>query len=119
MPTPKQIRALVQRKPKVVAFTKSQIRGDCFGYACTHAQKIGGEVVHGEVTHPWDKTKFKHAWVEHEGKVYDWQTEHLKRPQLSVEQFHAQWKPASTRRYTSADAMKRATKSKHFGPWGD
>jgi hypothetical protein len=87
-------------------------------YAYDFAKREGGTLKHGMVTHPWDKNDFWHAWVEKDGKIYDWQTAEVRKTEpASVSDFYAWWKPRDVTSYTAAEAQKHAHKSKHYGPW--
>ena len=95
--------------------------GECFGYAYELVTKKGGGVLkHGTVTHPWDKTAFPHAWVEKDGKVYDWQTAEVRRTgpgPLPVADFYKWWKPQDVKIYTADEARGQAARAGHYGPW--
>ena len=91
--------------------------GECFMYAYDFAKQNGGTLKHGMVTHPWDKNDFWHAWVEKDGKVFDWQTEQRNADPVDVADFHTWWKPRDIRTYTVEDARKLAWRDKHYGPW--
>jgi len=103
-------------KPRVVC-------GECFSYAYQFVTKQGGVLKHGTVTHPWDKNDFPHAWVEKDGKVYDWQTAEVRKTgPLPVTDFYKWWKPHDVKIYTADEARVQAARAKHrrldaYGPW--
>lgn len=92
--------------------------GDCYRYAYQllreHPEAI---LAHGTVVHPWDGTEFEHAWVELDGKVYDWQTKTMHRDPMTVAEFDAAWKTRNVRKYQAEQAMKNAVRHGHYGPW--
>lgn len=103
-------------KPRVVC-------GECFIYAYQFVTKQGGTLKHGTVTHPWDKNEFPHAWVEKDGKIYDWQTAEVRKTgPLAVTDFYTWWKPHDVTTYTADEARVQAARAKHrrldaYGPW--
>jgi len=107
--------------------------GDCYRYAYHRTSEEGGTLVHGTVEQPFARPSrsYGHAWVEHEGTVYDWQTMEAHGggnwmgkgyPQ---EVFYELFKPTEMTRYTSEEALTAAASSTggrlgggaHYGPW--
>ena len=105
---------LVQRLRALV----ESAEGDCFRYAYKRVQK-GGTLVHATVIHPWTKKPFDHAWVEDDGKAYDWQTSQglgKGKPRM-VAEFRELWKPSAEKTYTADEAKVQVLRTKHYGPW--
>jgi hypothetical protein len=99
-------------------FMSSYPLGECFSYAYQFVTRRGGVLKHGTVTHPWDKTRFPHAWVEKDGKIYDWQTTEVRKADpLPEAAFKKLWKPQNVRSYTADEARAQALRTKHYGPW--
>jgi hypothetical protein len=78
--------------------------GQCFPFAFDEVVERGGVLVHGRVTHPWDKNKYLHAWIEKDGKVLDWQRNQGYRPYgqdvwADKEWWYGAWKPEEIVRY--------------------
>lgn len=83
--------------------------GSCFPWAYANAH--GGKLKHGMVTHPWSGKAYEHAWVERDGRVYDWQTSVGLGPGQtgwSREDFYAKYKPIKIKTY---EAARLASKS--------
>jgi len=60
-----------------------------------------------------------HAWVELDGKVYDWQ--HLVALKLGPQPrraWYAKYKPTNVQEYRQTDVLINMLKHKHHGPWG-
>ncbi len=91
--------------------------GDCYRYAYQRVTTVGGTLVQGTVTHPWDKNKILHAWVEDTGRVFDDQTEVMQREPLDVTTFTKMWKPVKVQRFTADEARAQVLKTRHYGPW--
>ena len=96
--------------------------GDCFRWAAQYAaaEHAKGDVVlvHGTVTHPWDGHKLKHAWVEFDGKVYDWQSSiGLGKWGRPISEWYEAWEPEQMQRYEGPAALALAAKHHHWGPW--
>ena len=100
------------------ALTPRVVCGECFSYAYQFVIKRGGALKHGTVTHPWDKTEFPHAWVEKDGKIYDWQTAEVRKTApLSMTDFYKWWKPQDVKSYNADEARGQAARARHYGPW--
>lgn len=92
--------------------------GDCFRWAYHDVIENGGTLVQGYVIHPWNKKAFQHAWVERNGKVYDWQTIVMQQqPPIDRRIFRERWNPHNTVRYSAAKAARHLLQYKNFGPW--
>lgn len=90
-------------------------------------------LVQGTTVIPFEKPvqKIGHAWVEHRGKAYDWQTMEagyggkFRGKGYPIEVFNEIYKPTGTRRYTQEEAIVALLKSRggdvsggpHYGPW--
>ena len=113
--------------------------GDCYRWAYKYQDKHPGAVlVHGTAAHR-EGTKvagrrFDHAWIEHKGKVLDWQVMKSKHAGMDEyrgngyppEVFKKEFRPREERRYRNhGEAMAgitagvRAHGRMHFGPWHD
>lgn len=96
--------------------------GECYSYTIQFINKLGPEksedamVVHGKVYDKWKDQWYDHAWVEYEGKAYDWQTSH--RDPLTIEDFYEIYTPEDVKQYFAETAMINALRSGHYGPWG-
>jgi len=94
------------------------ICGQCFPWAYRFQKNNGGILVHGMVTHPWDKNTFPHAWVVKGGKVYDWQTVEMRKSDpLSVQEFMKMWKPRPEVEFDKDESMFALAHTHHYGPW--
>lgn len=94
--------------------------GDCFRFAYNRVRELGNGavLVHANVTHPWDKSVFSHAWVEHKQRVIDWQSEVVRKTKpIPIAKFYETWNPKSVRRYSADEALAEMLKAKHLGPW--
>jgi len=99
--------------------------GECFSWALQDAAAYGGTVVHGVVTTPLSSPphRYEHAWVEREGKVYDWQTmeaQHGGRYRgkgYPIDVFYELYRPTATVQYTAGEAVGELSREGHYGPW--
>ena len=84
----------------------------CFDDAAEFCMRNGGTVVHGLIPHP-------HAWVEHEGKV--WQGGMYKGKRvfygLPLAEFYDAYKPLKTTRYPPQLYLTLYKQFNHSGPW--
>jgi len=93
-----------------------QIRNDTSGHTV---------LVHGTVTEPFHRPlhKYPHAWVERDGKVFDWQTieaghgGNFMGVGFPREVFYELFKPTKMKRYNHNAALVAALRSGHHGPW--
>lgn len=96
--------------------------GECFPWAWKLV-KAGGSnaiLVHAIVTHPWDKNKFPHGWVELDGLVYDWQSQVIRKIEpVTIETFYQIWKPENIHKYNKEEALTKLVQEKHYGPWNN
>ena len=80
-------------------------------------------LVHAEVTSPLSDKPFPHAWVERDGKVYDWPTMVAKQSEFAGEgwpekQFYETYKPQNIQKYSEQEAFEKGDeKSGDHGPW--
>jgi len=101
--------------------------GDCFRWAVMDAAEHGGTVVHAVVTEPHSRppARFEHAWVERDGRVYDWQTMTqghggVHRGQgYPVDDFYELWRPEHVHRYSAGEAVGLVSRRRHYGPWSE
>jgi len=93
--------------------------GLCFPYANTALRLFGDAavVVHARVRLA-DGRRVWHAWIEHEGRVYDWQTTERRGKTVPIETYYAVVKPRAITKYTPAEACINAVRRRHHGPWG-
>lgn len=100
--------------------------GQCYDWAFAYARKHpGATLVHGTVTEPFSRPphNFGHAWIVHEGTVYDWQCMEagcggnwngIGYP-LTI--FMNLFSPRKTTKYTPEEALLLANRTGHHGPW--
>ncbi len=110
--------------PEQVSEEHTIPQGECFSWAYRRLQShhARGEhdaaLVHGTVRHPWSGKRYPHAWVEHKGHVYDWQSTQIGLgKQHTVKSFKELYQPVKTKRYTLDQARRAAVRKKHLGPW--
>lgn len=99
-------------------------KGECFSWAFKRLldHHVKGEhdavLVHASVKHPWTGKRYEHAWVEHKGKVYDWQSTAMGLgKQHTVASFKAGYEPKQIKRYNGKQAVRASARAKHYGPW--
>jgi len=101
--------------------------GLCFPWAWRDVFDNGGTLVHGTVTAPQKRPRhtYAHAWVERDGKVYDWQTMkagHGGRHRgkgYPRDLFYDLYEPEEVRRFDQEEAMVNLPRYGHYGPWDD
>lgn len=101
--------------------------GLCFPWAWRDVFDNGGTLVHGMVTTPQKRPRhsYAHAWVERDGKVYDWQTMkagHGGRHRgkgYPRDLFYDLYEPEEVRRFDQEEAMVNLPRYGHYGPWDD
>ena len=100
--------------------------GRCYDYAyrqaMEHIDRSDVVIVHGTVHDAWDKHPFVHAWVERDGRVYDWQTmEYGASKYAGVgwprEAFYEAFQPTDVTRYTPEEVVVNTIRQRHKGPW--
>ena len=100
--------------------------GDCFRFATKLAVDMLKDgiipdddiyVVHGIVHPKHHPREYWHAWVEAQGKVYDWQMRQTKVGSLPITDFYELYQPKNTKKYTPARAVGLAIRHSHAGPW--
>jgi len=82
-------------------------------------------LVHGTVAEPFARPprRYKHAWLELDGVVRDWQTMEAacggkwRGVGYPVEVFDELYQPKRAARYTQDQALKNAVRAGHYGPW--
>lgn len=101
--------------------------GDCFRFATKlgvqmlprgrkNIRESDVRVVHGIVHPKWTKREYPHAWVEANGRAYDWQMRKTVES-ISIEDFYELNRPKDIKKYTPAEAVGMAIKQGHQGPW--
>jgi len=97
--------------------------GQCFPWVL---ENCSGDdvVVHGRVWHQPTKKRFWHAWIERNGRVYDWQRSEMREPWYDMEGFYRITKPTHVKKYPWRKARKIAKtwcvefpRVQPFGPW--
>jgi hypothetical protein len=97
--------------------------GECFTWAYDQILKRpNATLVHGQVTHPkFYPHRYSHAWIEIGDEILDWQHaigfKKRARGPMSRAYFRMVYQPIKTRRFTRAQAIKKARKVGHLGPW--
>jgi len=89
--------------------------GECYSWAWRFVKDNDGILVHGTLINPWDGRQISHAWVELDGYIFDWQTQHT--DPLTINEFIRRWQPSSIKRYSKEEALINVIKFEHFGPW--
>jgi hypothetical protein len=102
--------------------------GDCFRFANNLSRTMLDEgvipeddihVVHAVVREPPPSSsdkRFAHAWVEAQGRAYDWQMQHGP-GSLPIDTYYELRQPSGVNKYPVYEAMARMVKNQHHGPW--
>lgn len=101
-------KALLARVKKVHAETA---KGDCFRFAAKAVQRLGGVLVHGQVTDPKTGRTFPHAWVEIGLYVLD------ESNFLPKDMFYKLASAVEEARFAPDDVPVMMLREKHWGPW--
>jgi hypothetical protein len=90
--------------------------GTCYPDAVKIARKLNDPVtvVHGKVWQAPEKKWINHAWVEHEGKVYD----SIFPEGIDARRYERLLKPKAAHRYDKWKAVALCVGKGHWGPWG-
>jgi len=109
-------------KPRPAYESLTEAAGLCFKYVFDWAVKNIEDghksVVHGEVENPHLKGhRYWHAWIEKDGRIYDWQTEQAGKQPMRYFKWYALMKPKDMKRYTAKEVVQKCFKTKHQGPW--
>lgn len=99
------------------------VTGDCFSAAANLAiiKMPFAQIVHGIVTGtgPLEGVRFAHAWVEHDGYVFD----HSNGRELCLPQTMyykvGQITEDGVNRYKPIQAQRMMLSSGHYGPWAE
>jgi hypothetical protein len=98
--------------------------GKCFSWAWKRIVELDNRdarLVHARVRFPWPPEggdMLLHAWLEYDGKVYDWQNVVMRKPQAqTVEAFYEIWKPEQVESYSVRQALEMYRRHRHTGPW--
>tara|TARA_R110000803_G_scaffold184881_1_gene247199 strand:+ start:127 stop:486 length:360 start_codon:yes stop_codon:yes gene_type:complete len=115
--------------------TESQLRsivteviacGDCYRWAWKYVLKHDDAImVHGTIQQPFssDKKKINHAWVEHNGKVMDWQTMEAMYGGIyqgkgyPSDVFYETWSAIAEKEYDFDGILEGLKNNGHYGPW--
>jgi hypothetical protein len=86
----------------------------CFDDAAEFCMRNGGVVVHGLIPHP-------HAWVEHEGKIWQGGVYRGKRCfySMPMADFFQLYSPTKMTRYPRQLYLTLCEQFNHSGPWRD
>lgn len=101
--------------------------GLCFPYANNLARQMLKDgvpeediiIAHGNVQDPPPSRQtnwYPHAWVESQGKAYDWQMSQSV-ISLPIETFYELRKPQEVKKYGVYEAMVLMVRHQHHGPW--
>lgn len=92
--------------------------GLCFPYARTAMRQFGddAEVVHARINMP-NGRRGAHAWIEHKGRVYDWQNTEQRGETIPIKTFYAVTRPTAVKRYTPEEVLINCTRQGNSGPW--
>jgi hypothetical protein len=101
--------------------------GDCFRWATMNAVKLMPKpkkgvptetrVVHAIVHPKWHPRAYAHAWIESQGKCYDWQMEKTGVKAIPLEDFYSLYNPTNIKKFTPGEAVGNMVRSGHHGPW--
>jgi hypothetical protein len=110
---PKRERAAWEKR-----YVRPEATGLCYPYANLALRRFGDKavVVHGRVRH-LDRM-IPHAWIEHGGRVYDYQNAELRNTSFSVAEYYRRMGARNVKRYTPEQACINAVRQGHHGPWG-
>lgn len=108
--------------------TKTIPLGHCFSYANQLIQEMVNDdvipekniiVCHALIVEPCAKNqkRFPHAWIEANGRCYDWQRKIAGIGSLPKEDFYELFKPTSIKKYNYTQVLVNILKFKHHGPW--
>lgn len=106
----------------------SDATGLCFPFAMDTANEFatkdnwndvhaGPKVVHGKITTSLLKTPIDHAWVEHEGRAYDYQNNPRKPEGTPIADFVRAYNPKRMTAYSAEAAMINGVRAGNYGPW--
>lgn len=97
--------------------------GECFSFATKFATTILADgivsdvkIVHGIVKTKWDKP-YAHAWVEAQGRCYDWQMKMTGTHSMPIKDFYEHYNPTQVKKYKPGEAVGLMAKHGHHGPW--
>jgi DNA topoisomerase-1 len=98
---------------------KGSAIGQCYPWATKFAwDKMGAEIVHGTIFDEMTGRRLGHAWVEWNGKVYDWQTiEHYKTAPMRIPAWRQTWEAREDYRLTDEEAAICGIRAGVHGPW--
>ena len=95
--------------------------GDCYRFASQQAHRYFHEgtltVVHGICTDKWNGQTYHHAWVERDGRCFDWQSKYAQPDGIPLDVFYDTYQPHNLTRYTPEEAGAKMCRSGHYGPW--
>jgi len=94
--------------------------GLCFPYANLALRRFGDDatVVHARI---FDTARpgrrIDHAWIEHKGRIYDYQHAELRNMAIPAAEFYKVARPTRVRRYTPEQALVTSCRVGKHGPW--
>jgi len=98
--------------------------GDCFRYAwrwgldaMNSSRESKTKIVHGTVQGEFDRRRYSHAWVEYNGRVFDWQTQKTKPRGIAIRDFNKMMSPKRASIYTPEQSSVLMPRHGHYGPW--
>ncbi|HEY5657682.1 MAG TPA: GNAT family N-acetyltransferase [Myxococcota bacterium] len=100
--------------------------GLCFPWALNDVLRHGGTLVHAVVTAPLSRPphRYEHAWVERDGRVYDWQTmvvgyggPRFAHKGYPIQTFYELYSPEHVVKYSVEEAVDESIVEGHDGPW--
>lgn len=98
-----------------------QPTGLCFPYANLALKRFGDDatVVHARVLHGrrGNRNRIHHAWIEHQGRVYDYQNAELRNTSIPVDTFYKISRPRNVQRYSPEEALIMSCRIGKHGPW--
>lgn len=74
------------------------------------------EVIHARIR-LHDGRRVAHAWIEHKGRVYDWQNTEQRGETIPIKTYYAVTRPTSIKRYTPEEALINCARQGTPGPW--
>jgi hypothetical protein len=100
--------------------------GDCYRWAWKYLlHNDNATLVHGTIQQPLasNQKKIRHAWIEHNGKVLDWQTMEsgfggiYKGKGYPIDAFYETWSADPEKKYDFDGMLAGLKENGHYGPW--
>jgi hypothetical protein len=100
--------------------------GQCFTWACKQAMLDKNIIIyHGIVHDSWKNTSYPHAWIEKNGKIFDWQMEEMggggkfNKKGYPPDIFKEIYSPQNVKKYSPKELLENRKKYGHCGPWDE